>query len=91
MDKDFILEFFGVELLGYDSVDHNDEGIQYNEVSFMIISLKKYDGLYIEVKHNWDLVVWGERGEVIDEFSIIDNDEFRQKLYEKHPLIKAEC
>lgn len=84
--KDVFLKLFDIDVLDCESYDLMDESTQYNDVQFCIDSLKKYDGKCIEVKHDWKIVVWDDEGNVIDEFFLIENEEFRRKLYERHPL-----
>jgi hypothetical protein len=81
-----ILNLFDIDVLDCDFVDITDESVQYNEVAFLLLSLKKYDGKCVEVKHDWEFLIWNDAGEVVDKFLLIENDEFRQKLYERYPL-----
>ncbi|MET1168405.1 hypothetical protein ABWV16_25515, partial [Bacillus velezensis] len=76
---------FGIDILDCEDVDLTEESIQYNNVTFYIESLKKYEGYTVEVKSDWTMIIWGEEGSIIDEFSLIDNVEFRHALYDKHP------
>ncbi|GMX64501.1 hypothetical protein Elgi_37700 [Paenibacillus elgii] len=82
------LSLFELDVLDCESVDICEESVQYNEAVFFIKSLQKYNGKCIEVKHNWKFVIWSDEGQIIDEFFLIENDEFRQKLYERYPLAK---
>lgn len=81
------LELFGIDILNCDSIDIQDDSIQYNDVRFCIESLKKYNGSYIQVFYNGKFNVWNEEGEVIDQFYLIENDEFKKMLFKKYPVI----
>ncbi|MDR6779400.1 MULTISPECIES: hypothetical protein [Paenibacillus] len=80
------MELFGIQVLESDWIDITEESIQYNEVSFLFKSLIKYDGMTVEILNDWRLKVWDDEGKVIDEFYLIENDEFRKVLYQKYPL-----
>ncbi|MCZ1267412.1 MULTISPECIES: hypothetical protein [Paenibacillus] len=79
------VSLFGIDILDCEDVDLTEESIQYNNVTFYIESLKQYEGCTIEVKSDWTMIIWGEEGTVIHQFSLIENDEFRQTLYDKYP------
>ncbi|GAV11343.1 hypothetical protein [Paenibacillus sp. NAIST15-1] len=80
------LNLFGIEILNCISYDFTEDGIQYNSVTFCISSLKKYDGLCVEVNHDWKIRIWSVLGEIVKEFYIIENEEFKRLLYSKYPL-----
>ncbi|WP_336761511.1 hypothetical protein [Paenibacillus sp. USHLN196] len=80
------MELFGIKVLESNWIDINEESIQYNEVEFLLESLAKYNDMTIEIQNDWKLKVWNGDNEVIDEFYLIENDEFREKLYRKYPL-----
>lgn len=77
---------FDIKVLESDWVDITEESIQYNEVSFSIESLKRYDGKSVEVLHDWKIRIWDDVGNVIEEFFLIENEEFKRMLYGKYPL-----
>jgi hypothetical protein len=80
------MELFGIQVLESDWIDITEESIQYNEANFLINSLAKYNGMTIEILNDWKLKVWDDKGQVTDEFYLIENDEFRKMLYQKYPL-----
>lgn len=81
-----ILEIFGIDILECEYTDASEESLQYEDVTFFIESLSIYNGKIIEVLHDWKIKVWDEQGNVIDIFYLIENGEFREKLYRKYPL-----
>ncbi|MFS0855192.1 hypothetical protein [Paenibacillus taichungensis] len=81
-----ILEIFGIDILECEYTDASEESLQYENVTFFICSLSKYDGMIVEVLHDWTFKIWDEKGNVIDSFYLIENDEFKEKLYYKYPL-----
>lgn len=86
MSADLML--FGIEILNCEDIDITDESVQYNGVTFLFDSLSQYDGMTIEVAHDWKLKVWDYENNILAEFFIIDNYEFREKLYDIYPLNK---
>lgn len=80
------MELFGIQVLESDWIDITEEGTQYNEVEFLLQSLTKYNDMTVEIQNDWKLKIWNGDNEVIDEFYLIENDEFRKKLYQKYPL-----
>lgn len=78
---------FGIDVLNCTSFDFLDGSMQYNDVNFLIDSLKKYDGTYVQVCTDWKIIVWNEEGKVIDQFFLIENDEFKNLLLKKYPVI----
>ncbi|ADO59762.1 hypothetical protein [Paenibacillus polymyxa] len=81
-----ILEIFGIEILDCEYTDACEESLQYEDVTFYLKSLSKYDGMIIEVLHDWTFKIWDEKDNVIDSFYLIENNEFREALYKKFPL-----
>ncbi|WP_225229433.1 hypothetical protein [Paenibacillus gallinarum] len=77
---------FGIEILNCEDIDVSDASIQYNGVTFLIDSLSKYDGMTIEVFHDWTFKIWDDKGNILETFFLIENDEFREKLYGMYPL-----
>ncbi|MDY8021206.1 hypothetical protein [Paenibacillus polymyxa] len=86
MNSDLML--FGIEILTCEDIDIAEESIQYNGVAFLINSLSHYNGMTIEVMHDWTIRVWDNEGVILEKFYLIENDEFREKLYGKYPLNK---
>ncbi|KQY90959.1 hypothetical protein ASD24_24495 [Paenibacillus sp. Root52] len=84
--NDADLMIFGIEVLNCEDYSVAEESIQYDNVTFLISSLSKYDGMAVEVLHDWTLRVWDIDNQVIDTFFLIENDEFREKLYGMYPL-----
>ncbi|WP_091019907.1 MULTISPECIES: hypothetical protein [Paenibacillus] len=80
------MELFGIKVLKSNWIDINEEGTQYNEVEFLLKSLTKYNDMTIEIQNDWKFRVWNGDNEVIDEFYLIENNEFRNMLYRKYPL-----
>jgi hypothetical protein len=80
------MSFCNVDVFDYDTVDGIDGHFQYNNAKFHLNSLKKFDGSCVEVYEDWLMTIWGDEGAIVEELFIMDNDEFRQKLYEKYPL-----
>jgi hypothetical protein len=80
------MSFCEIHIFEYDSVDGIDGHLQYNNVVFRLQSLDQYDGYCIEVYDDWKLVIWGDEGIIVKEFYIMENDEFRAKLYMMYPL-----
>jgi hypothetical protein len=80
------LKLFEIDILDCDFIDIAEESVQYNEAVFFIDSLQKYNGKCIEVLHDWKFRIWDDKSNVESEFFLIENDEFRQKLYAKYPL-----
>lgn len=80
------MEIFGIQILKSNWIDITEEGTQYNEVEFLLKSLTKYNDMTVEIQNDWKMKIWNGDNEVIDEFYLIENDEFRAKLYEKYPL-----
>ncbi|PYY28309.1 hypothetical protein [Paenibacillus illinoisensis] len=81
-----MLELFGIEILECEYTDASEESFQYDSVTFHLKSLSKYNGMTIEVLHDWMFKVWDAEGKVIDKFYLIENDEFRKMLYQKYPI-----
>ncbi|MWV44928.1 hypothetical protein GRF59_15000 [Paenibacillus sp. HJL G12] len=77
---------FGIHVLESDWIDVTEESTQYNEVKFKFDSLTKYYGTSVEILHDWKMKIWDDQGSIIDEFYLIENDEFREELYTKFPL-----
>lgn len=80
------LMIFGIEVLDSEDIDVSEESIQYNGVTFLIDSLSKYDGLSVEVLEDWTFKIYSDNGEILESFYLIENDEFRAKLYGMYPL-----
>jgi hypothetical protein len=76
---------FNIDIFSFDEAEPLDKGIQYTEVQFMFKSLKKYDGNCIEVNSNWDITVWSDEGEQIDQFNLITVPEFKETLLRELP------
>lgn len=79
---------FDIAVLNCEWFDVTEEGTQYNEVEFLIESLQHHNGKSVEIMHDWKLRIWDDEGNIIEEFFLIDNKEFRLKLYNKYPLNK---
>ncbi|WP_010499982.1 hypothetical protein [Paenibacillus elgii] len=71
---------FGVKLFDYQEAQPWDSGIQFIDCKFELESLKRFDGLPIEVTFEWDIKVWSINGEPMEEFNIIDVPEFREEI-----------
>jgi hypothetical protein len=63
------------------------DGAQYTDVEFLLESLVQYNDRVVFVTYGFVITIYDEDG-IVEEtkFSLIENDEFRAKLYEKHPL-----
>lgn len=80
------LTFCGVKVFDFDTVDGVEGHWQYNNVKFGVTDLTEYDGSCVEVFEDWKVIIWGDQGEVLKEFYIMEIVDFRQKLYSKYPV-----
>ncbi|MBU7316054.1 hypothetical protein [Paenibacillus oleatilyticus] len=76
----FDQELFGIKLFDYQEAQPWDNGIQFIDCKFEFESLKRFDGLPIEVTFEWDIKVWSIEGKLLQEFNIIDVSEFREEI-----------
>lgn len=78
---------FAIEVLDCTDVDYSDESVMYNHVTFHLETLKLYDGKSVEITDDWKIKIWSEDGQhILVEFFLIENQEFRSKLYQAYPL-----
>lgn len=87
MEEEFVtMSFCDVAVFDYDSVDGVDGHFQYNNAKFHLFELRQYEGCCVEVYEDWKVVIWGDEGETLKEFYIMENEEFKRKLFEKYPV-----
>lgn len=86
MDENYTLSFCGVKVFDFDSADVVNVHWQYNNVIFHLEELKYYNGEIVEVYEDWKLVIWGDSGVKLRELYIMENDDFKSKLFERYPL-----
>lgn len=78
---------FKLDILDFTDVDYSDESVMYNNVTFYLESLKMFDGNSVEIYEDWQIKIWSEDGQkVLEEFYLIENQEFKSKLYQAYPL-----
>lgn len=78
--KKFIENLFGIDIFSYEEAFVTEDNILYNYVEFKFNSLKKYNGMSIELYINWDIKIWTENGEEVVKFNIIEVPEFKDIL-----------
>ncbi|MFD0587682.1 hypothetical protein ACFQZE_06680 [Paenibacillus sp. GCM10027627] len=86
MEERETLNFCGIAVFDFDSVDGIEGHWQYNNVRFHLKELASFDGECVEVCEDWKAVIWGDMGIIQKEFYIMDIAEFREKLYAKFPM-----
>lgn len=62
------MELFGIKVLESDWIDPTDESVQFNNVVFLFESLSKYNGMTVEILHDWEVKIRDEKSNVIDKF-----------------------
>lgn len=74
---------FGIDIVKSDDGDITEEGVELFNANFVLNTLKKYDGKAILINLNWDIIVYEDNGDILCEFNIIDNEEFKSLLRNK--------
>ncbi|WCK57493.1 hypothetical protein PP175_25850 (plasmid) [Aneurinibacillus sp. Ricciae_BoGa-3] len=73
--------FFGIPVFAWKEYNGIDEsGNLFVNVEFFLESLKQYNGLDINVLHDWAIDIWTDEGKKLDSFSLIEVPEFREAL-----------
>lgn len=78
-----IESLFGIDIVKSDDGDISEEGIELFNSKFLLKSLQKYNGKAILINLNWDITVYEDDGNILYEFNIIDNEEFKSLLRDK--------
>lgn len=74
---------FGINIVEGNDGDISGEGIEIYNVEFLLDSLAKYNGKSVLINQNWDITVYGDNGYIIEEFNIIEVEEFKTLLRNK--------
>lgn len=78
---------FKLDILDCTNVDYTDESVMYNDVTFHLDSLKMFNGHSVEISEDWEIKIWSVDGQqILKQFFLIENQEFRSKLYQAYPL-----
>ncbi|MCW3793977.1 hypothetical protein OM416_20490 [Paenibacillus sp. LS1] len=78
---------FDLDILDCKDVDYSEESVMYNAVTFHLESLKMFDGNSVEISEDWQIKIWSEDGQqILKQFFLIENQEFKRKLYQAYPL-----
>lgn len=78
-----IESLFGINIVESEDGDIPEEGIELFNPKFLLNSLKKYNGKAILINLNWDITVYEDDGNILCEFNIIENEEFKVLLRDK--------
>lgn len=78
-----IESLFGINIVESEDGDILEEGIELFDSKFLLNSLKKYNGKAILINLNWDITVYEDDGNILCEFNIIENEEFKVLLRDK--------
>lgn len=78
-----IESLFGIDIVESNDGDIAEEGIELFEAKFLLDSLKKYNGKAILINLNWDITIYKDNGDILCEFNIIENEEFKILLKSK--------
>lgn len=83
-DMDNTIYMFGIPLFtctGY--CDLVDDGTQHGVAEWYLEDLRKYNGNYAVVGFDGSLKIFGDDGEEVFEGSLLDSEDFREKLKNK--------
>lgn len=78
-----IESLFEIDIVKSDDGDISEEGVELFNSKFLLTSLQKYNGKAILINLNWDITVYEDDGNVLCEFNIIENEEFKALLRDK--------